>query len=67
MRGGRPLPDDAWIDDAANQSQRLGSVDGSLLSLDENRCTTHERLISQAPKGGELSGTHPQRLLQRLS
>ena len=38
-----------------------------LLSLDENRCTAHERLISQAPKGGELFERIRMRLLQRLS
>ena len=67
VRGGRPLPDDAWIDDAANQSQVWAQLMVLLLSLDENRCTTHERLISQAPKGGELFERIRMRLLQRLS
>ena len=67
VRGGRPLPDDAWIDDAANQSQVWAQLMVLLLSLDENRCTTHERLISQAPEGGELFERIRKRLLQRLS
>jgi len=67
VRGGRPLPDDAWIDDAANQSQVWAQLMVLLLSLDENRCTAHERLISQAPKGGELFERIRMRLLQRLS
>ena len=67
VRGGRPLPDDAWIDDAANQSQVWAQLMVLLLSLDENRCTTHERLISQAPEGGELFERIRMRLLQRLS
>lgn len=67
VRGGRPLPDDAWIDDAANQSQVWAQLMVLLLSLDENRCTAHERLISQAPKGGELFERIRMRLHQRLS
>ena len=67
VRGGRPLPDDAWIDDAANQSQVWAQLMVLLLSLDENRFTAHERLISQAPKGGELFERIRMRLLQRLS
>jgi hypothetical protein len=67
VRGGRPLPDDAWIDDAANQSQVWAQLMVLLLSLDENRCTTHEGLLSQAPEGGELFERIRMRLLQRLS
>ena len=67
VRGGRPLPDDAWVDDAANQSQVWAQLMVLLLSLDENRCIAHERLIFQAPKGGELFERIRKRLLQRLS
>jgi len=66
LRGGRKLPDDAWIRDAAAQSQTWAQLMILLLSLDENRTTNHENLLKETPKGGELLERIRQRLIQRL-
>lgn len=66
LRGGRELPDDAWIRDAAAQSQTWAQLMILLLSLDENRTTNHENLLKETPKGGELLERIRHRLIQRL-
>ena len=66
LRGGRNLPNDAWIRDAAAQSQTWAQLMILLLSLDENRTTNHENLLKETPKGGELLERIRQRLIQRL-
>ncbi|MEC7272670.1 MAG: hypothetical protein VXV85_03385 [Candidatus Thermoplasmatota archaeon] len=66
LRGGRELPDDAWIRDAAAQSQTWAQLMILLLSLDENRTASHENLIKETPRGGELFERIRQRLIQRL-
>jgi hypothetical protein len=66
LRGGRELPDDAWIRDAAAQSQTWAQLMILLLSLDENRIANHEDLIKESQKGGELLERIRQRLIQRL-
>ncbi|MGB0364789.1 MAG: hypothetical protein ACPGE8_02380 [Candidatus Poseidoniaceae archaeon] len=66
LRGGRELPDDGWIRDAAAQSQTWAQLMILLLSLDENRTTNHENLLKETPKGGELLERIRQRLIQRL-
>ena len=66
LRGGRELPDDAWIRDAAAQSQTWAQLMILLLSLDENRTANHENLLTETPKGGELLERIRQRLIQRL-
>ena len=66
LRGGRELPDDAWIQDAAAQSQTWAQLMILLLSLDENRLAKHENLLKETPDGGELLERIRQRLIQRL-
>ena len=66
LRGGRELPDDAWIRDAAAQSQTWAQLMILLLSLDENRTANHENLLMGTPNGGELLERIRQRLIQRL-
>jgi len=66
LRGGRELPDDAWIQDAAAQSQTWAQLMILLLSLDENRSANHENLLKETPDGGELLERIRQRLIQRL-
>ena len=66
LRGGRELPDDAWIRDAAAQSQTWSQLMILLLSLDENRTANHEKLLKETPRGGELFERIRQRLIQRL-
>ncbi len=66
LRGGRELPDDAWIRDAAAQSQTWAQLMILLLSLDENRTANHENLLMETPNGGELLERIRQRLIQRL-
>ena len=66
LRGGRELPDDAWIRDAAAQSQTWAQLMILLLSLDENRTANHESLLKDTPIGGELFERIRQRLIQRL-
>ena len=66
LRGGRKLPDDAWIRDAAAQSQTWAQLMVLLLSLDEKRTANHENLLKETPKGGELLERIRQRLIQRL-
>ena len=66
LRGGRELPDDAWIRDAANQSQTWAQLMILLLSLDEKRTVNHENLLKETPNGGELLERIRQRLIQRL-
>lgn len=66
LRGGRELPDDAWIRDAAAQSQTWAQLMILLLSLDENRTANHENLLKETPNGGELLERIRQRLIQRL-
>jgi hypothetical protein len=67
LRGGRELPDDAWIRDAADQSQTWAQLMILLLSLDEKRTVNHENLLKETPNGGELLERIRQRLIQRLS
>lgn len=67
LRGGRELPNDAWIRDAAAQSQTWAQLMILLLSLDEQRSTNHETLLKQTPRGGELLERIRHRLIQRLS
>ena len=66
LRGGRELPDDAWIRDAADQSQTWAQLMILLLSLDEKRTVNHENLLKETPDGGELLERIRQRLIQRL-
>jgi hypothetical protein len=66
LRGGRELPDDAWIRDAADQSQTWAQLMILLLSLDEKRTVNHEILLKETPNGGELLERIRQRLIQRL-
>lgn len=67
LRGGRTIPDDAWIRDAAMQSTVWAQLMVLLLSLDEKRAEKHATLLNETPKGGELFERIRQRLLQRLS
>jgi len=67
LRGGRNIPDDAWIRDAAMQSTVWAQLMVLLLSLDEERAEQHATLLNETPKGGELFERIRQRLLQRLS
>ena len=67
LRGGRTIPDDAWIRDAAMQSTVWAQLMVLLLSLDEERAEQHATLLNETPKGGELFERIRQRLLQRLS
>ena len=67
LRGGRTIPDDAWIRDAAMQSTVWAQLMVLLLSLDEKRVEQHATLLNETPKGGELFERIRQRLLQRLS
>ena len=66
LRGGRTLPDDTWIQDAAAQSEVWSQLMILLLSLDESRCEAHTLLIKQTPQGGELFERIRNRLLERL-
>ncbi len=66
LRGGRELPDDAWIRDAAAQSQTWAQLMILLLSLDEKRTANHENLLKETPNGGELLERIRHRLIQRL-
>ena len=67
LRGGRELPNDVWIRDAAAQSQTWAQLMILLLSLDEQRSSNHETLLKETPRGGELLERIRHRLLQRLS
>ena len=67
LRGGRTIPDDAWIRDAAMQSTVWAQLMILLLSLDEERAKQHATILNKTPKGGELFERIRQRLLQRLS
>lgn len=67
LRGGRTIPDDAWIRDAAMQSTVWAQLMVLLLSLDEERAEQHATILNETPKGGELFERIRQRLLQRLS
>ena len=67
LRGGRELPNDAWIRDAAAQSQTWAQLMILLLSLDEQRSANHETLLKQTQRGGELLERIRHRLIQRLS
>ena len=66
LRGGRELPDDAWIRDAAAQSQTWAQLMILLLSLEEKRTANHANLLKDTPVGGELFERIRQRLIQRL-
>lgn len=67
VRGGRQVPDDAWVRDAAKQSIVWAQLMILLLSLDDERCSEHVSLLEETPKGGELFERIRQRLLLRLS
>lgn len=66
LRGGREIPGDAWIRDAAAQSQTWAQLMILLLSLDEKRTANHENLLKETARGGELFERIRQRLIQRL-
>ena len=66
IRGGREVPDDEWIRDAASQSQIWAQLMILLLSLDEQRSENHEDILRETAKGGELLERIRHRLLQRL-
>ena len=66
LRGGRELPDDAWIRDAAAQSKTWAQLMILLLSLDGKRTAIHENLLKETPNGGELLERIRHRLIQRL-
>ena len=67
LRGGRTIPDDAWIRDAAMQSTVWAQLMILLLSLDEERAKQHATILNETPKGGELFERIRHRLLQQLS
>lgn len=67
LRGGRTIPDDAWIRDAAMQSTVWAQLMILLLSLDEERAKQHATILNETPKGGELFERIRQRVLQQLS
>ena len=66
IRGGREVPDDEWIRDAASQSQIWAQLMILLLSLDEQRSENHEDILRETAKGGELLERIRHRLVQRL-
>lgn len=67
VRGGRQIPDDEWIQAAALQSDVWSQLMILLLSLDQQRCASHEDLIRNTPQGGELFERIRNRLLLQLS
>ena len=67
VRGGRTIPDDSWIIDASKQSNTWFQLMILILSIDESRCSQHQRLIKTAPQGGELFERIRSRLLERIS
>ena len=67
VRGGRNLPDDSWIIDAAKQSKTWFQLMILILSIDESRCLKHLELIKTAPQGGELFERIRNHLLERIS
>ena len=67
VRGGRTIPDDSWIIDASKQSNTWFQLMILVLSIDESRCSHHQRLIKTAPQGGELFERIRSRLLERIS
>jgi len=66
LRGGRELPDDAWIRDAAAQSETWAQLMVLLLSLDDTRCEAHATLLKETAQGGELFERIRSRLIERL-
>ena len=66
LRGGRELPSDAWIQDAAAQSETWAQLMVLLLSLDDTRCEAHTTLLKETPQGGELFERIRNRLIGRL-
>lgn len=66
IRGGRQLPTDDWIRDAAAQSTVWAQLMILLLSLDESRCKEHVQLLEETPQGGELLERIRGRLIERL-
>ena len=67
VRGGRQIPDDEWIQAAALQSDVWSQLMILLLSLDQQRCASHEDLIRNTPQGGELFERIRNRLILQLS
>jgi hypothetical protein len=53
VRGGRPVPDNAWLEAAAQQSPNWHQYCVLFLSLRKDG-ETAKRLVAQAPKGGEM-------------
>jgi len=53
VRGGRPVPDNAWMEAAAQQSPNWHQYCVLFLSLRKDGETAN-RLVAQAPKGGEM-------------
>jgi hypothetical protein len=53
VRGGRPVPNDDWMEAAASQSPNWHQYCVLFLSLRKNGVSS-KRLVSQAPKGGEM-------------
>ena len=67
LRGGRQLPSDAWIRDAAAQSEVWAQLMVLMLSLDESRAKSHTTLLHGTPQGGELFERIRNRLIERVS
>ncbi|MEC8609996.1 MAG: hypothetical protein VXY42_05770 [Candidatus Thermoplasmatota archaeon] len=67
IRGGRKVPNDTWIREAADQSVVWAQLMILLLSLDESRCINHTTLLKETPTGGELFERIRNRLIERLS
>ena len=67
LRGGRQLPSDAWIRDAAAQSEVWAQLMVLMLSLDESRAKSHTTLLHGPPQGGELFERIRNRLIERVS
>ena len=67
LRGGRELPSDTWIRDAAAQSEVWAQLMVLMLSLDESRAKPHTTLLHGTPQGGELFERIRNRLIERVS
>ena len=67
LRGGRELPSDTWISDAAAQSEVWAQLMVLILSLDESRANSHTTLLHSTPRGGELFERIRNRLIERVS
>ena len=63
LRGGRAIPDDAWIRDAAMQSAVWAQLMVLLLSLDEERAEQLATVLNEIPNDMEMIERHHKRLL----